>query len=411
MGSAHPRNDGRVRSAWTGEPNEGEEEYKAYLFAEPDKLRVFRCPECEVRIAQEADVCRRPSLNNNDFTATFTRTFNMVRVQDSVCCCRCGVHLFPYDSRDPMFLTLPLYWEGKRVFLKTALRCIVVVTSRTSMYFANLNDDGPPEDLHDGFVNKLLEIERVSVFSGRDVDWTHLISAPVPFLNQEEWERKAGMNKTVEMYRNAGVKKFQFKSSRTAFHESILGLPTHDFAWMIKDQGFDGADWYVWTDYMGYRYEKTILHLWLICGGNVLLADWFVFQVRSQEPLPKQRISFDADIEADKFAQTELECNRQPAFQQLLRNGHYTGYWSVSIKQIPDLVLEKVYKSMDYRHLYPRWLFIHDFPESVFDINREVTLPDTLRKKHLFALSAKNKVIPWFRPRNENQSLGSCLIQ
>ena len=73
-----------------GDLAEPEDEARAYLEAEPGKLRVFRCPDCEVRVAQEADLCRRPSLSRGVLAATFTRTFNMVQVEGSVCCCRCG---------------------------------------------------------------------------------------------------------------------------------------------------------------------------------------------------------------------------------------------------------------------------------------------------------------------------------
>ena len=71
-------------------------------------------PDCEVRVAQEADLCRRPSLARGVFAATFTRTFNMVQVEGSVCCCRCGLGLFPFDAKDPALLTLPLYWGGQQ---------------------------------------------------------------------------------------------------------------------------------------------------------------------------------------------------------------------------------------------------------------------------------------------------------
>ena len=124
---SYPRNDGRRRKLWTGKVNDSDEAARSYLNAEQGKLRVFRCPECGVRVAQEADVCLRPSLERGQLAATFTRTFNLVRVDGSVCCCRCGVHLFPFDEKDPAMLTLPLYWEGNRVFQKTALRCTVVL--------------------------------------------------------------------------------------------------------------------------------------------------------------------------------------------------------------------------------------------------------------------------------------------
>ncbi len=70
---------------------------------EPGKLGVFRCPDSEVRVAQEADLCRRPSLVRGVLAATFARTLNMVQVEGSVCCCA-GHGLFPFDAKDPALL-------------------------------------------------------------------------------------------------------------------------------------------------------------------------------------------------------------------------------------------------------------------------------------------------------------------
>jgi hypothetical protein len=140
------RNDGRGRAVAAGELPEPEEEARAYLEAEPGKLRVFRCPDCEVRVAQEADLCRRPSLARGVFAATFTRTFNLVLVEGSVCCCCCGLDLFPFDAKDPALLTLPLYWGDKRVFKKTALRLTVVQDMASSPIFDDKYRKGKPAD-------------------------------------------------------------------------------------------------------------------------------------------------------------------------------------------------------------------------------------------------------------------------
>jgi hypothetical protein len=74
------RNDGWARAVAAGELLEPEDEARAYLEAEPGKLGVFRCPDCEVRVAQEADLCRRPSLAQGVLTAaTFTRIYERRR--------------------------------------------------------------------------------------------------------------------------------------------------------------------------------------------------------------------------------------------------------------------------------------------------------------------------------------------
>ena len=53
----------RARAVAAGELPDPEDDARAYLEAEPGKLRVFRCPDCEVRVAQAADLCRSPSLS------------------------------------------------------------------------------------------------------------------------------------------------------------------------------------------------------------------------------------------------------------------------------------------------------------------------------------------------------------
>jgi hypothetical protein len=56
------RKEGRARAVPAGQLPELEDEARAYLEAEPGKLREFRCPDCDVRVAQEADLRRCPSL-------------------------------------------------------------------------------------------------------------------------------------------------------------------------------------------------------------------------------------------------------------------------------------------------------------------------------------------------------------
>jgi hypothetical protein len=77
------RNNGRARAVAADELPEPEDEARAYLEAEPGKLGVFRCPDCEVRVAQEAYLCRRPSLARGVLAATLIRTLNMVQVEVS----------------------------------------------------------------------------------------------------------------------------------------------------------------------------------------------------------------------------------------------------------------------------------------------------------------------------------------
>ena len=63
---------------WTGDLSDDEESARAYLEVEAGKLRVYRCPSCGVRVANEADVCRAASLKRKAYGATFRQTFNLL---------------------------------------------------------------------------------------------------------------------------------------------------------------------------------------------------------------------------------------------------------------------------------------------------------------------------------------------
>ncbi len=70
-----------------GQVPELKDEARAYLEAEPGKLREFRCPDCGGRVPKRPIGAAAPR-SRGAFAATFTRTFNMVQVEGSVCCCR-----------------------------------------------------------------------------------------------------------------------------------------------------------------------------------------------------------------------------------------------------------------------------------------------------------------------------------
>lgn len=88
--------------------------------------------------------------------------------------------------------------------------------------------------------------------------------------------------------------------------------------------------------------------------------------------------------------------NDQPAFSQLVHGGHYLGWWSAKLDQVPPTACSKIRRALDYRLLYPRWQFLRDFPSSVFD-NPARRRPRL--KQPVFATIAKDKVTPRFRPR------------
>ncbi len=97
----------------------------------------------------------------------------------SVCCCRCGLGLFPFDGKDPALLTLPLYWGGKRVFKKTALRLTVVQDMASSPVFDDKyskSDPAEPEVLQK---HKVLVEMIPPMYPDRDVAVTHVVRGAV----------------------------------------------------------------------------------------------------------------------------------------------------------------------------------------------------------------------------------------
>jgi hypothetical protein len=67
--------NGRNRTFYFPNENQTDEDIIAYV--EPiavDKLGVFRCVNCEVRIGNEFDIVRKPSVERKLFIATFNQT-------------------------------------------------------------------------------------------------------------------------------------------------------------------------------------------------------------------------------------------------------------------------------------------------------------------------------------------------
>ena len=131
--------------------------------------------------------------------------------------------------------------------------------------------------------------------------------------------------------------------------------------------------------------------LWLLTGGNLLFGDW---------GRPKQ--SAEQKVSESALEKLASECesgepgdtNNQLAFAQLIRDGHYLGYWSSKDEVLPKEAMTKVGKAIDYKHLYPRWLFLRDFPPSQFDnLERRGGRP-------AFSKSAKDFIEPKFHEKS-----------
>lgn len=91
----------------------------------------YACPTCEIRIANEEDMIKKPFSNNNGdvcVNATYSRAYNLVHRQKNVCCYRCNTRLVDYDAQDPFMLTVPLYKAGNtRTLLKREYRLLSLV--------------------------------------------------------------------------------------------------------------------------------------------------------------------------------------------------------------------------------------------------------------------------------------------
>jgi hypothetical protein len=78
---------------------------------------------------------------------------------------------------------------------------------------------------------------------------------------------------------------------------------------------------------------------------------------------------------------------------QLVRDGHYLGYWSSSDERPPQLAFDNVRLAINYQLLYPRWLFLWDFPPSQLQ-----NLARRNRARPAFSASASDFLSPRARP-------------
>ena len=321
----------------------------------------------------------------------------MVQVEGSVCCARCGVHLFPFDPRDPGLLTLPLYWFGERLFKKTHLRCTVVLDCMLATPAVVGRDDSPLgkyEVAADRAIPCAKGVISMMENIGGAVDTLYLLRHESRFdlrgrrLSEEELTQK--LNAREQYYRDETNKPWQFLER----HQSaqIIGdLPTHDLCILIRTQGSNGGP-LAWTDFNGEDWEDVMLALWMASGGNFLFGDWFASRGNKEH-------GEDQDFEslANRVVSHDYKGNNQPTFSELIRNGHFLGWWPVGDDDIPTIVCDKVKKAIDYKLLYPKWLFLHDFPRSLFE--------DQDRRNHdheenylTFALKFSDKITPNFGP-------------
>jgi hypothetical protein len=108
-----------------------------------------------------------------------------------------------------------------------------------------------------------------------------------------------------------------------------------------------------WTDYNAYYVEPCLMSLWLLAGGNVLFGDWGRPEGTQKKVAPPdlEKLAYDAENDSDDET---APTNDQHAFAQLIRDGHYLGYWRSSDERPSQLAFDNVRLAIDYRLLYPR---------------------------------------------------------
>ena len=115
--------------------------------------------------------------------------------------------------------------------------------------------------------------------------------------------------------------------------------------------------------------------LWLATGGNFLFADWGSYDTAGGPQ--KASDSVDMAREAKQWDFDMVDTNKQPALAKLIRDGHFLGRWGFGKRKEDSPDYEKIFepteemwkKISEALHgdlLYPNWLFLHDYPGSIF---------------------------------------------
>ena len=120
------------------------------------------------------------------------------------------------------------------------------------------------------------------------------------------------------------------------------------------------------------------------------MSDWYL-----PNGYDEQRIG-DFENIAKHFLAAEDPINRMSAMCQLMRNGNYLGFWPAKLNDPPQQALELIRLASDYKLLYPRWLFLHDFPPSQFNEPRRCSEWDSQPRENYtpFSLIAQDPIVP-----------------
>ncbi len=370
--------DGRHRSLWDGEIIDDDADASAFITPRKGELQVYRCCKCACRIANEAEICRPADLPGRLLGATFVRTFNLTIDDEWVRCVRCGHSLFPNDPRDPALLTLPLYWDGHRTLDKSPLRVLLYVREHES-YRVNLHS------------LKSLDID-FSIPSGWSTEMTKILEAD----HGRESEGTSEWSERVKELHDIVGPDFQiiqgFPSPHCSAHspeatEILNKLQTQDVGIFLRRQDHKNRYHSSWTDYhslygMGMfvwwdqddNWAEYLLKLWMICGGNLVFANWYLPHPtrRGRERFLKRYGVFDPSrLPMEKLALSREDFqmgyqNREPSLAQLIRDRHWLGFWSCT-REPPPVIYGGIRRAMMYQQVYPKWLFVRDFPKYQFE--------------------------------------------
>lgn len=394
--------DGRDRKCQSVPPPDlTEAQARSYIEADKTSLKVFRCPTCEVRIANECDAVRRAKFGKQPLSVTFKRVFNLVKVGEQVACYRCGTDLFPYDAMDPFMLTIPLYHNDKPTLVKNAYRVHLYVWLGVVRCQPFWDNDGTVE-LESPTVQGLNFLD--GIFSrccpNRDIKVTHTVETDIRVTTPRKPGKISGLIDNRERLKEA--EKLHAEAGAPSFtwidKEDLPGrlTGTCDAAVLIRFNYNNYPSAMTWSDYNGDAAEERLLPLWLMSGGNVLFGNWGLPRgARAGEiaaPVIDGVVN-NMDTVADFYANMEDEHwqgNKMPSMQQLFRDGHYLGIWDQGVLP-PDAMVQRFVRLMEGTELYPQWRFLFDYPKYTFEF------PLRRYGRRPFAFSLNDPVSPPWR--------------
>ena len=395
---------------WPEETHEDFAELKEYLSImdvetrQTAQLKVYACPTCEVRVANEADMVTRPyywprkdverlETRETQFSliAVFKRTFNLVRVENDVCCYRCHAKLFDYHPRDPFILAIPMMLsQNKKTLLKREYRLLVLnqVDHIEFLGVKLIDTEFRPVPKE----SQRLQIVEANTQGECLKTATRKILNEIDDLVEKAADGKCLMKKTIitctgwNKFFDDDLKDQKLKDTtteRVCTSEEIMvdwadldkvlqPSETFDLAVFFRVGSFCSDTVLCHTGRISRHNEKLHLLPWICSGGNFLFGD--VLQSLKEDLTRNLSLSGPPNRteEAKKWKHDKMKQNLQPAFGKLILDGHFLGRWlkktsdetpAFSPLTTPEA---QIREALNGNYLYPYWLFLHDYPGSTF---------------------------------------------